>query len=160
MAFTYIQIPSPRFGFQQITETCRIVDNAMGYGYFNDHIKEIKCGWVCFHADAIVAWAAVSKDKDIGILKCVVVDPLFRGQGIASKLTEIRLQYLKNCSIIYSYAWIRPNGYCASCKNLEKFGFEVVSEIPKYFANTKYKCPVCIKECNCLARKYKKEQKV
>jgi len=37
-----------------------------GMDFFNDHIKEIKCGWVCFHADAVAAWAAVSKDKDIG----------------------------------------------------------------------------------------------
>lgn len=187
MAYTYIQIPHPRqvidnlelledaikkgtlvgniFNRKTLNEVTRIVDNALGAGYFEEHLNEIECGWVCFHADAVVAWAAVSTDRhdqapSIGCLKCVAVDPLFRGQGIARKLTELRLDYLTrddaHCFLIFADAWVRPSGYCASCTTLEHFGFKIHEEIEGHFADSKHKCPVCKGECKCIARRYVK----
>ena len=65
------------------------------------------------HLDGeLVAWASVVIEEDVGILKCLVVHPDYRGQGIGKELTNIRLQYLKNqgCKYVKSYAWVRPDG--------------------------------------------------
>lgn len=163
MAFTYIQIPNPLFGFYQMLEAAKIVDNALGNGYFNEHLKEIECGWACFHADSVVAWAAVSTERhkygpSIGCLKCVAVDPLFRGNGIGRKLTEMRLNYLtkddQHCFLIFADAWVRPSGYCASCGTLEHFGFKIHEEIHEHYSNLNHKCPACKGKCKCTARRY------
>ncbi len=161
----YIQIPHPKMGLGQIQEAARIVDNALGSGYFQEHLSEIECAWACIDNGAVVAWAAVTTERhptapDVGLLKCVVVDPLYRGRGIAKKLTGLRLDYLtseeKSCFVIFSYAWVRPDGYCPSCGILESLGFKHLDDIEGYYADGKYKCPVCKGKCKCVASRYAK----
>ena len=163
MNYNYLELPNPKFGLNHIHEATRIVDNALGVGYFQEHLSEIECAWVCLDNNSVVAWAAVTTDRhptapSIGCLKCVAVDPLYRGQGIARKLTELRLDYLTrdeaHCFLIASHAWVRPDGYCPSCGILESLGFKPHRELEGYYANAKYKCPSCKGKCKCVARQY------
>mgnify|MGYP000701739924 CR=1 FL=1 len=74
-------------------------------------------------------------------------------------LTKKRLKYLKDCDYVISYAWVRPNGECMSCKNLENFGFELAKELPEYYNNTRSKCKYCWSNCTCVARLYVRTQR-
>ena len=135
-----------------------LVDAELGEGYFSEHLEVIDHAWMSFSGE-LVAWASVVIDGYVGILKCVVVHPQYRGEGIAKELTKIRLEYLKNqgCKYVKSYAWVRPDGSCPSCGILEKNGFEVIDELNGYYSRFKHKCPYCDKDCKCSARVYQKE---
>ena len=136
----------------------KLVDNALGEGYFNEHLEVIEHAWMSFNAE-LIAWASVVIEEDIGILKCLVVHPDYRGHGVGKELTNIRLQYLKNqgCKYVKSYAWVRPDGSCPSCGILESKGFEVIEEIKGYYDKCKFQCPACDNKCECIARVYQKE---
>ena len=107
----------------------------------------------------LIAWASVVIEVNVGILKCLVVHPDYRGQGVGKELTNIRLQYLKNqgCKHVRSYAWVRPDGHCPSCGILESKGFKIVEEIKGYYDRCKFQCPACDNKCECIARVYQKE---
>ena len=159
MNIDYIQLPSPLFGFKQLFEASKIVDNAFAAGYFNNHLKEIECGFVALDGDKVIGWAAVSvktneSNSSEGLLRCIAVHPNYRGQGVGKRLTEKRLKYLDYCSSVWSYAWVRPNGNCMSCKNLENFGFKIHKELDDYYTTTRAKCKYCGKKCTCKAVLY------
>jgi len=151
---TYAEIPSPLFGHKQMFDAVELVDEAFAAGYFKNHLEEIDCAWIALDGDKVVGWAAVAKC----ILRCIVVHPDYRGFGIGRRLTEERLKYLESCNSIISYAWVRPNGECMSCKNLENFGFRLHKELPDYYNNTRSKCKYCGGNCKCVARLYVKTQ--
>lgn len=157
---TYAEIPSPLFGHKQMFDAVGLVDEAFAAGYFKNHLEEIDCAWIALDGDKVVGWAAVCTDRhehspSEGMLKCLVVHQDYRGQGIGKRLTEERLKYLeKDCFLIWSYAWVRPNGECMSCKNLENFGFRLHKELPDYYNNTRSKCKYCGGNCKCVARQY------
>ena len=146
---TYYALPSPKFGYKELFQAVRLVDNAFADGYFKNHLDEISCAWMALDDDMVVGWAAVTDCT----LRCVVVDPEYRGRGIGRHLTQKRLKYLSNCEKVFSYAWVRPDGSCMSCKNLENFGFELNKEIDKYYYNTQ-NCKYCGSGCRCTARQY------
>ena len=160
---TYAAIPSPLFGYKQMFDAVELVDEAFAAGYFKNHLKEIDCAWIALDGDKVVGWASVCIGRNdmqsFGILKCVVVHPDYRGKGIGKRLTEERLKYLEDCKYVISYAWVRPNGECMSCKNLENFGFVLVKELPEYYNNTRSKCKYCGSNCTCVARLYVKTQR-
>lgn len=151
---TYAAIPNPLFGYRQMFDAVELVDEAFAAGYFKNHLEEIKCAWIALDGDKVVGWAAVGDC----ILRCIVVHPDYRGQGIGKRLTEERLKYLGDCKEVVSYAWVRPNGECMSCKNLENFGFELAEELPDYYNNTRSNCKYCGSNCTCVARLYVKTQ--
>ena len=153
MTIKYFAIPNAQFGYKQLYEATTLVDDAFCSGYFTNHLKEIKCAWVAMDNEKIVGWASVQDCT----LRCIVVDPQYRGQGIAQKLTEERLKYLGDCDQIISYAWVRPDGTCMSCKNLENFGFKLHQELEDYYYNTRTEgCKYCGGGCRCIARQYVK----
>ena len=152
---TYAAIPSPLFGYKQMFDAVELVDEAFAAGYFKNHLEEIKCAWIALDGDKVVGWAAVGDC----ILRCIVVHPDYRGQGIGKRLTQERLKYLGDCKEVASYAWVRPDGRCMSCKNLENFGFEVVKELTDYYNITRSKCKYCGSNCTCVARLYVKTQR-
>lgn len=151
---TYAAIPSPLFGYKQMFDAVELVDEAFAAGYFKNHLEEIDCAWIALDGDKVVGWAAV---EDC-MLRCIAVHPDYRGQGIGKRLTEERLKYLGDCEQVVSYAWVRPNGECMSCKNLENFGFELAKELPEYYNNTRSNCKYCGSNCTCVARLYVKTQ--
>jgi len=149
----YIALPNPSITMKHIYEARDIVDSTFAAGYFYNHLNEIKCAWVALDDDTVVGWAAVADC----MLRCIAVHPDHRGQGIGKRLTEERLKYLeKDCFLICSYAWVRPDGTCMSCKNLENFGFELAKELPEYYNNTRSNCKYCGSNCTCVARLYVK----
>jgi len=164
---TYAAIPNPLFGYKQMFEALELVDNAFATGYFKKHLDEIECAWIALDGDKVVGWAAVCVERNVptlaapansnvGLLKCIVVHPDYRGKGIGIRLTEERLKYLeKDCLLIWSYAWVRPNGECMSCKNLENFGFRLHKELDDYY-NNRQACKYCGSNCKCVARQYVK----
>ena len=159
--YEYIQLPNPKLTFRHMVEAARIVDNALGTGYFQEHLSEIECCWIVLSEDAVVGYAAVATERhptapSVGCLKCVAVDPLYRGQGIGTMLTELRMEYLDGYPLIFADAWVRPSGYCDSCKTLERFGFTVYEETEGFYADRKHKCPSCKDVCQCVARRYVK----
>lgn len=146
----YIQIPHPLFGFKQLFDATALVDDAFAAGYFNNHLDEIECAWVVLDDDKVIGWAAVSEC----MLRCITVHPDYRGLGIGKNLTELRLEYLGGCDRVISYAWVRPNGDCMSCRNLENFGFELEKELEDYYSDTRMNCKYCGEDCSCVARLY------
>jgi N-acetylglutamate synthase-like GNAT family acetyltransferase len=157
---TYAAIPSPLFGYKQMFEALELVDNAFATGYFKKHLEEIECAWVALDEEKVVGWASVCVERNepapnVGMLRCIVVHPDYRGKGIGKRLTEKRLKYLdKDCFLILSYAWIRPDGTCMSCKNLENFGFKLHKELNDYYNETRQACKYCGSGCKCTARQY------
>lgn len=145
---TYAAIPSPLFGYKQMFEAIDLVDNTFAAGYFKDHLEEIECAWIALDGEKVVGWAAVGDC----ILRCIVVHPDYRGQGIGKRLTEERLKYLGDCEKVISYAWVRPDGTCMSCKNLENFGFKLHRELNDYY--NEIRCKYCGSSCKCVARQY------
>ncbi len=152
MNYKYIALPSPIFGYGQLLEATKLVDTAFANGYFRSHLEEIECAWVALYGNKVVGWAAVSEC----MLRCVVVHPEHRGQGIGKELTKIRLEHLRGCDKIFSYAWVRPDGRCMSCKNLENFGFKLQQELDGHYNNTRSNCKYCGSNCTCVARQYVK----
>lgn len=150
----YAALPNPKINLNHIYQATQLVDDAFAAGYFKNHLNEIHCAWVALDGDKVVGWAAVGDC----ILRCIVVHPDYRGQGIGKRLTEERLKYLGDCKEVVSYAWVRPNGECMSCKNLENFGFELAKELPEYYNNTRSNCKYCGSNCTCVARLYVKTQ--
>ena len=163
MSIKYIALPNPNINMKHIYDAAEIVDESFADGYFINHLNEIECAWVAIDDDKVVGWAAVSTKHDIlhlsetCVLRCIVVHPDYRGKGIGTRLTEERLKYLDNCEKIISYAWVRPDGRCMSCKNLENFGFELEEELEDYYGNTRDNCKYCGGNCSCVARLYLKK---
>ena len=151
----YAAIPSPLFGYKQMFDAIKLVDESFAVGYFKNHLEEIECAWIALDGDKVVGWAAVGDC----LLRCIVVHPDYRGQGVGKRLTEERLKYLGDCKEVISFAWIRPDGRCMSCKNLENFGFEFAKELPEYYNNTRQACKYCGGNCKCVARLYVKTQR-
>ena len=150
----YIALPNPCITMKHIYEARDIVDDAFANKYFSNHLNEITCAWIALHDDKVVGWAAVSECK----LRCVAVHPEYRGQGVGRTLTEKRLKYLGDCDSVISYAWVRPDGTCMSCRNLENFGFKLEKELDDYYNETRMKCEYCGTDCNCVARLYLKRK--
>jgi ribosomal protein S18 acetylase RimI-like enzyme len=156
----YIALPNPTISMGHIYQAADIVDSAFAAGYFNNHLNEIQCAWVALDEDKVVGWAAVSLTFTDCILRCIAVHPDYRGQGIGKRLTEERLKYLDYCGChdVISYAWVRPDGTCMSCKNLENFGFKLKKELDDYYNETRMKCKYCGTGCQCKARLYLKRK--
>tara|TARA_Y100001973_G_C5187852_1_gene329017 strand:- start:1439 stop:1909 length:471 start_codon:yes stop_codon:yes gene_type:complete len=152
MSIEYFALPNPKFGFQQVLDAAKLVDDSFASGYFAKHLEEIECAWIALDGVKVVGWGAVSEC----MLRCVVVHPDYRGQGIGKRLTEERLKYLADCERIFSYAWVRPDGTCMSCKNLENFGFKLHKELNRYYSDTRSKCKYCRSNCTCVAKQYVK----
>lgn len=152
----YSAVPSPLFGYKQMFEAVNLVDNAFAAGYFKNHLEEIDCAWIALDNDRVVGWAAVGKC----MLRCIVVHPDYRGFGIGRRLTEERLKYLEPCDSVISYAWVRPDGTCMSCKNLENFGFVLQEELADYYNDTRQNCKYCGSDCDCTARLYVRNNNV
>ncbi len=152
MKYKYIVLPSPAFGYAQLFEASRLVDNSFANGYFTSHLEEIECAWIALDKNRVIGWAAVSDC----MLRCVVVHPDYRGQGVGKELTKKRLEYLGDCNEVFSYAWVRPDGTCMSCRNLENFGFKLHKELDEYYNDTRSQCKYCGSNCTCVARQYVK----
>jgi ribosomal protein S18 acetylase RimI-like enzyme len=150
----YIALPNPSITMKHIYEARDIVDSTFAAGYFNNHLNEIQCAWVALDDDKVVGWAAISDC----MLRCIAVHPDYRGQGIGRTLTGKRLKYLGDCDSVMSYAWVRPDGRCMSCKNLENFGFVFEKELDNHYSNTRMNCKYCGTDCNCVARLYSKRK--
>jgi len=150
----YAALPNPLVNLNHIYQAAQLVDDAFAAGYFKNHLNEIHCAWVALDSEKVVGWAAVGDC----MLRCIAVHPDYRGQGIGKRLTEERLKYLGDCEQVVSYAWVRPDGRCMSCKNLENFGFELAKELPEYYNNTRCNCKYCGSNCTCVARLYVKTQ--
>ena len=150
----YIALPNPSITMKHIYEARDIVDSTFAAGYFNNHLNEIQCAWVALDDDKVVGWAAISDC----MLRCIAVHPDYRGQGVGRTLTGKRLKYLGDCDSVMSYAWVRPDGRCMSCKNLENFGFVFEKELDDHYSNTRMNCKYCGTDCNCVARLYLKRK--
>ena len=83
---------------------------------------------------------------------------LLKRNGCLKCSKEKRLKYLGNCDSVMSYAWIRPDGRCMSCKNLENFGFVFEKELDDHYSNTRMNCKYCGTGCQCKARLYLKRK--
>lgn len=156
----YIALPNPTITLRDIHNAARLVDNSFANGYFKNHLSEIQCAWIVLKDKEVIGWASVCRDKkkSEGVLRCVVVDPRYRGMGIGRTLTEKRLEYLDDCDRIISYAWVRPDGTCMSCKNLENFGFSLQEELIDHYNDTRSQCKYCGSSCTCVARLYVKSK--
>jgi len=155
----YIALPSPLINMGHIYQAAKLVDDAFAAGYFKNLLNEINCAWVALHNDKVIGWAAVTTENTNikkGVLRCIAVHPEYRGCGIGRNLTKKRLKYLNDCDIIMSYAWVRPDGTCMSCRNLENFGFKLLLLDSDYYKNTRNNCKYCGSKCQCLARVYVK----
>ena len=152
MKYKYIALPNPIFGYGHLLEATKLVDTAFANGYFRSHLEEIECAWIALYGNKVVGWAAVAEC----MLRCVVVHPDHRGRGIGKELTIRRLEYLSDCDKVFSYAWVRPDGRCMSCKNLENFGFKLQQELDEHYNNTRSNCKYCGSNCTCVARQYVK----
>ena len=150
----YIALPNPSITMKHIYEARDIVDDTFANGYFYNHLNEIQCAWVALDDDTVVGWSAVSDC----MLRCVAVHPNYRNRGIGRTLTEKRLKYLGDCDSVLSYAWVRPDGRCMSCKNLENFGFVFEKELDDHYSNTRMNCKYCGTGCQCKARLYLKRK--
>lgn len=161
----YIALPNPSINMTHIYDAAEIVDESFADGYFMNHLNEIECAWVAVDDNKVVGWAAVSTQhnvkalSEVCVLRCIVVHPDYRGKGIGKRLTEERLKYLEGCDTVISYAWVRPDGRCMSCKNLENFGFSLDEELDNYYSETRMGCKYCGDKCNCVARLYRKDNK-
>ena len=158
MSYKLVALPNPSVDISDIYSARKIVDKALGGGYFSEHLDVITCAWMCLHKGSIVGWAATSSEGDVGVLKCVVVDAEHRGKGIGQRFTDVRLKFLEGQGheVVKSYAWIRVDGSCPSCKTLERNGFTATEELEGFYANYNHKCPSCKDECKCVARVYEK----
>ena len=156
----YIALPNPNINMGHVYQARELVDTSFAVGYFNHHLDEIDCAWVALDDDKVIGWAAVTAKFDghfnakEGTLRCIVVHPDYRGQGVGRRLTEERLKYLDDKHMIWSYAWVRPDGRCMSCKNLENFGFRLHEELSDHYSRTRESCKYCGANCKCVARLY------
>ena len=123
--YQYIQTSVSLINPTALKQARTIVNNSFdSTKYFDYQLKIIDMAWICYSDYNVIGWATAVLKTDYAILKCVVVDPKYRLQGISSKLTELRLDYFKslNYKLVKSYSWIDPEGSCASCRTLEKYG--------------------------------------
>jgi ribosomal protein S18 acetylase RimI-like enzyme len=88
--------------------------------------------------------------EDIGFLYSIGVHEDFRGRGIATKLVELRLDWLLNQNIgsCFTTAW--QEGTRINIEPvISKFGFKKIWEMKNYFAGEN--CPRCGDDCKCSA---------
>ena len=157
--YKFVVLPNPAMSMSEIHSAKMMVDKALGNGYFSEHLSTIDCAWICSSDRSVVGWAAVSSRDNIGILKCVVVNPEHRGKGLGQKFTDIRIKYLRKqeYKLVESHAWVRPDGSCPSCGTLERNDFVSMEEIKGFYDNCKHRCPSCKGECQCVARVYQRK---
>jgi GNAT superfamily N-acetyltransferase len=95
-----------------------------------------------------------------GILHMLAVDEDHTGEGIGSKLTLARMNYLaaEGAEGVIGVAWHRES-HPDSRPLFEKFDFEAVATVEEYYAKTHGRgghCPDCDGECTCDATIYRR----
>ena len=157
MDIKYVALPNPTINIYHIKQAMEMVYKSFAVWDFKNHLNEIQCAWLALDGEKVVGWASVCVGHiapNDGLLRSIVVDPDYRGRGIGKRLTEERLKYLDDKHMIWSYAWVRPDGRCMSCKNLENFGFRLHEELSDHYSRTRESCKYCGANCKWVARLY------
>ena len=73
----------------------KLVDAELGEGYFSEHLEVIDHAWMSFNGE-LIGWASVVIEGYVGILKCLVVNPDYRGRGLAKKIKKVVFEHSRN----------------------------------------------------------------
>lgn len=91
--------------------------------------------------------------KNVGYFKSLFLDPSYRGQKLGPRLSAEaeRRMWARGALAIVTHSWKEsPNN--SSTKYLTKMGFQVVGELPHYWAQVDYDCSGCHnRPCSCTA---------
>lgn len=99
-------------------------------------------------------------DGAIAQIDQVVVDPGYRGQGIAKQLLQAALDWVNqhDISTTITFAWVYPDGSCPLAPVAESIGAENVVELTNFWQESYrwhgWECPACGAKCRCTARLY------
>jgi GNAT superfamily N-acetyltransferase len=108
------------------------------------------------YLEELAAYCSVIIEGDVGYLKTCVVDPHFTRKGVATRLTEIRIDFLKQQGVktIRCNAWF-VDGFCPAQKHLMRNGLKPVKDVRRFYSNQyneKFPCSKCGPHCKCVAR--------
>lgn len=159
-----------------IFQAQELVDNALGQNTFLKQVWQNNThAWVslisqkprqfdppgCQYPEELAAYCSAIIEGDIGILKTCVVGVNFQKKGVGTKLTEFRINFLKEQGVktIRSNAWF-VNGYCPAQKQLMRNGLKPIKDIRGFYRNEhndKFPCVQCGPSCSCVARIFELE---
>jgi ribosomal protein S18 acetylase RimI-like enzyme len=154
-----------------IFQAQELVDDALGANTFLKQVWQSNVhAWIalinqeardydppgCQYPYELAAYCSVKIDGDVGYLKTCVVDPHFTRRGIATKLTEHRIVFLKEQGLktIRCNAWF-VDGYCPAQKHLMRNGLKPIKDVRRLYErehNEKFQCSKCGPYCKCVAR--------
>jgi GNAT superfamily N-acetyltransferase len=154
-----------------IFQAQEVVDDALGANTFLKQVWQSNThAWIalinqearyydppsCEYPDELAAYCSVIIEGDVGYLKTCVVDPHFTRRGIATKLTEHRINFLKEQGVrtIRSNAWF-VDGFCPAQKHLMRNGLKPIKDVRGFYErehNEKFRCSKCGAYCRCVAR--------
>ncbi|MEQ1721610.1 MAG: GNAT family N-acetyltransferase [Pseudobdellovibrio sp.] len=101
------------------------------------------------------------KNIKVGSLTTLAILESHQGQGIGKKITQTRLEWLKqqNCEVVIGLSWVSGLKY-TSDRVFEKMGFRAVKKIEAFFKESSiqkpFDCPGCLsKPCTCAGIMYR-----
>jgi ribosomal protein S18 acetylase RimI-like enzyme len=95
------------------------------------------------------------RNQTTALIKSIVVDEPFRGNGIGTELMKHAIQLLekKGAKGFYTFAWISKQNGCQMQGMLESLGFKSVLRFDEFWLDNStqhhYDCPVCGHPCHC-----------
>ena len=109
--------------------------------------------WIChFERGLTPARWGIDPTK-VAYFKSLFVADEFRGKGLGPQLTEASLKVLREigAEAVLCHSWLE-SPETSSQRYLEKIGFELVSEWPKFWYPIDYQCTRCAPaRCECTA---------
>lgn len=97
------------------------------------------------------------RNQTTALIKSIVVDEKFRGNGIGTELVKHAIQMLEKKGVkgFYAFAWVSKQNGCQMQGMLESLGFKPVTRFDEFWlddsARQHYDCPVCGHPCHCAA---------
>jgi len=91
--------------------------------------------------------------KDTAYFQSLFLDETTQGQGLGAKLSQKSIEVLKILGArgVVCHSW-KESPHNSSSRYLEKMGFVVLAEHPKYWKNVDYNCTRCgAPPCQCTA---------
>ena len=149
------------FGLMNDMYLHRIIDTGWIYAVKNQG-KIIACATMCpleehdflEHDQARVSILKIKQDIPAYLFAHMVVDPNYRGKGIAKQLMEHMHQSLPIPSMVVGIGWVQPQGWEAE-PLLTRWGYQTHQIIPAFWFEESRRvnatCQHCSVYCECSA---------
>lgn len=86
--------------------------------------------WVAEHTDRIIGFVLLMhRPGNTAQLRYFLIDPLYRGIGLGSKLMQLFMEFYKQCDYTSCYLWTTSELFTAAAL-YRRFGFELAEEHP------------------------------